>query len=203
MRWSAVASSSRKSSRTSRAPSSPPEARPQSGILPASTRLRAEGERRGHVGAAPDAAVEQHLQPVADRVDDVGQRLDRRHRSVELAAAVVRDDDPGGAVLGGQDGVLGVEDALDDDGNRSGRDEPLQVGPVERRVEQVERLAGRLGVERAPDGGQRAVVERPVDAALPVARPGIGRSTVRKTAVNPASIASAISSAVMPWSRKT
>ena len=61
---------------------------------------RAEGERRGDVGAAPDAAVEQHLEPVADRVDDGRQRLERRHRAVELAAAVVRDDDARGAVLG-------------------------------------------------------------------------------------------------------
>ena len=172
MRWSAVASSSRKSSRTS-----PRTFLPAGGETPerhpaGEHGLRAEGERRGHVGAAPDAAVEQHLQPVADRVDDVGQRLDRRHRSVELAATVIRDDDAGSPVLRGQDGILAVEDALDDDGHRNGGDEPLQVRPVERRVEQMERLAGRLRVERAPDGGQRVVVERPVDATLPVARPG-------------------------------
>ena len=33
---------------------------------------RAEGERRRDVGAAPDAAVEEHLEPVADGVDDGG-----------------------------------------------------------------------------------------------------------------------------------
>ena len=82
---------------------------------------------------------------------------------------------PAGAVSGSEDGVLAVEDALDDDGHRKRRGKPLEVGPVERRVEQVERLACRARVERAPDGGQRAVVERPVDPPLPVARADHGQ----------------------------
>ena len=55
------------------------------------------------------------------------------------------------------------------------RHKALEVGPVERRVEELERVAGRPRVERAPDGRKRAVVERPVDAALPVARAEAGQ----------------------------
>ena len=54
---------------------------------------RAERERLDDVGAAADAAVDQHLDAAVDRLDHLGQRVDRRRDAVELAAAVVRDDD--------------------------------------------------------------------------------------------------------------
>ena len=77
-------------------------------------RARAEGERLDDVAAAPDAAVDEHLDPAVDRLDDLGQRVDRRRDAVELPAAVVRDDDPGGAVLARELRVLGRQHALDE-----------------------------------------------------------------------------------------
>ncbi len=55
--------------------------------------LRAEAHRDQYVGAAPDAAVEHHGHPVADRRLDRRQRVERGRRLVELAAAVVRYED--------------------------------------------------------------------------------------------------------------
>ena len=60
---------------------------------------RPEGQRLEHVRAAADPAVHQDLQLAAGHVDDLGQRVERRLRPVELAAAVVRHDDPVQAVL--------------------------------------------------------------------------------------------------------
>ena len=76
---------------------------------------------------------------------------------------------------GSADGVLGIEDPLDDDRHGKRRGKSLQVRPVERRVEEVERFARRARVEQPPDGGQRAVVERPVDPPLAVARADHGQ----------------------------
>jgi hypothetical protein len=61
-------------------------------------------ERHGlqHVLAGADAAVHVHLDAVAHRVDDLGQRGDGGGRAIELAAAVVGDDQRVGAGVGGQ-----------------------------------------------------------------------------------------------------
>ena len=67
----------------------------------------AERQRLQDVHAAADAAVHQDLQPVARRRDHLGERVERRGRAVELAAAVVRDDDARGAGLRGADRVVG------------------------------------------------------------------------------------------------
>ena len=61
--------------------------------------LGAERERLQHVLARADAAVDMHLDAVADRLDDRRQRRDRRQRAVELAAAMVGDDDRVGAAV--------------------------------------------------------------------------------------------------------
>src|SRR5438034_8422478 len=53
----------------------------------------AERERLQHVGATTDPAVEEHLDAAVRCLRHLGQCLDRRQRPVELAAAVVRDDD--------------------------------------------------------------------------------------------------------------
>src|SRR6476646_10353521 len=47
-------------------------------------RVRTERERRHDVGAAADAAVDQHLQPTGDSVDDLAEYVDRRGHAVEL-----------------------------------------------------------------------------------------------------------------------
>ena len=59
----------------------------------------AERERLQRVGSASDAAVEQHLRTSVDGLDDLRQSVEGRSDTVQLAAAVVRDDDAGGTVL--------------------------------------------------------------------------------------------------------
>src|SRR5207302_1540206 len=56
--------------------------------------LGAEAEGDEDIGAAPDPAVEHHRHLVADRRLDRGQSLERSRRLIELAAAMVRDNDP-------------------------------------------------------------------------------------------------------------
>jgi hypothetical protein len=60
---------------------------------------RAERQRLDDVDSAAEAAVDQKRRPIADRVDDSGQRADRGDRAVELAAAVIGDDDCVGAAV--------------------------------------------------------------------------------------------------------
>ena len=121
------------------------------------------------VDAAADAAVEQHLAAVADRVDDLGQRVEARGDAVELAPAVVRDDDAGGAVVAREDGVLGGEDPLDHEREARARGQPLEVAPRERLV-----------VDRAEPGAR---VERPVEGRREVRQRQVGRQREREPEV--------------------
>ena len=66
------------------------------------TALRAERQRLEHVGAAADAAVDEHRNAVADLGHDFGQRLDRRAPGFRGASAVVRHQDAVEAVLDGR-----------------------------------------------------------------------------------------------------
>ena len=71
--------------------------------------------------------------------------------AVELAAAVVGDDDAGGTVLEGELGVLGGEEALDQDRDAALGGEVGEVGPAQGVVHQREGLLDRhrlLGAER-------------------------------------------------------
>src|SRR6266542_4921760 len=95
--------------------------------------LRAEAPRDQDVGAAPDAAVEHHRHPVADRGLDRRQHLERGRRLVELAPAMVRHDDPVAADLGGAHRIGRVQDALDDQGAREQAPVALEVAPGLRR----------------------------------------------------------------------
>jgi hypothetical protein len=52
-------------------------------------RAGSKGERLEHVGAPAHASVDDHLEPVADGVDDCRQRVGGRQHRVELAPAVV------------------------------------------------------------------------------------------------------------------
>src|SRR5215471_13579524 len=61
----------------------------------------AERDSAKRIYSTSDSAVEQHLGAPVDRVGDLGQGVDRRAPSVELAASVVRDDERGDAVLDG------------------------------------------------------------------------------------------------------
>ena len=99
--------------------------------------------------AAPDAAVEQDLDLVADRGDDVGQSADRRHAAVEVVAAVVRDDDRVDALGHGAACVVGAKDPLHDQRPLPELPQPRDVLPPRRllvhrldaAVEAVHRLA--------------------------------------------------------------
>ena len=72
----------------------PPERRP-----PDQDRVGAQRQRDRDVDAAADAAVDQDRGPAVDRVDHLRQGVAAGQGAVELAAAVVGDDDPGDAVL--------------------------------------------------------------------------------------------------------
>ena len=63
--------------------------------------------------AAPHAAVEVDLEPALDRVDHLGQRVERRDRPVERSPAVVRHDDRVDAVVDRELRVLAGEDPLE------------------------------------------------------------------------------------------
>ena len=83
-----------------------------------------------------------------------------QHR-VELAPAVVGDDDPAGAVLGGQHRVLGRQQALDDHRQRPVGGEALDVRPVEIGVGQGGELGSALvSLEAGLDGGGNEVRAR-------------------------------------------
>jgi len=58
------------------------------------------------------------MPPASGGSNDRRQCLERRRHAIELATAVVRDDDAGGAVLGREHRIPGFEDSLDDDRNR-------------------------------------------------------------------------------------
>src|SRR5256885_894579 len=81
------------------------------------------------VRAAADSAVEQDFRLASDGGDDFRKHAKRRGDSVELAAAVIRNDDGGGANVDGAAGVVGGENALCDD--RAGPEfaEPAKIFP--------------------------------------------------------------------------
>ena len=95
----------------------------------------AEGDRLDDVAPPPHPAVADHLEAIADRVDDRCDEVDRRRRRVELAAAVVRQGDRLDAVLGGEHGVGDALDALDDHRAVPDRPHPLDVAPRQVGVE--------------------------------------------------------------------
>jgi hypothetical protein len=109
----------------------------------------AESEELERVGAVAHAAVGVDLELLEDLgglVVDLERGLEAGLGGVELAAAVVGQDDGRDAVLDGQLGVLDVGDALEDDG---------QVGQVGELVVQVPLLC--LSVShRRPEGTARS-----------------------------------------------
>ena len=76
---------------------------------------RAERECLERVRASADAAVQEDRNAAVDRLDDTGQRFDRRDRAVDLAAAVVLDQDPVHPRVDRAAGVVRVQDALEHD----------------------------------------------------------------------------------------
>lgn len=104
---------------------------------------RAEGECEEDVGAGADAAVEQDRDAAGDLRRDLGQHVEAGRGRVDLAAAVVGDEDRRRAGADGRLRRLGGEDALGD---------PRQAvagGRLGRRVDVPE------GRELAVAGGHR------------------------------------------------
>ena len=126
-------------------------------------RARAEGRRpRG------DAAVEQHLGTPVERLGDPLQRLDRCGDAVELAPAVVRDDDAGSAVLDPETRVFRRQHPLQYD-RKPVPGDPFDVAPADARVDVVEDVAGDLELVRDVEAvAQRALAateDRDVDGS--------------------------------------
>src|SRR5262249_8420235 len=111
----------------------------------------AERKRLEGVRAPADAAVEKDGDGRPDRFENGRQRVERRDLTVDLAAAVVRDDDPVDAELDGAAGVGRVEHALEQGRQRREGAQRLDLFPAERGPsEEVEEEAnGRAGPARA------------------------------------------------------
>ncbi len=133
---------------------------------PEADRVGAERERLEDVGAGADAAVEQHGELVAHRLAHARQRVERADRAVDLATAVVGDDQPVDAGVEREPRVLGVEDALEHDRQLGLLAQPCKVGPGDARVGELvgpvaDRgtgvLLGRL-LERSAEHGIAEVV---------------------------------------------
>ena len=147
----------------------------------------AERERLDDVAAAPDAAVEQDLDLVADRVGDRRQRADRRRRAVEVVAAVVGHRDRGDAGVDGAAGVVDAHDALEHERavpllaqpgdvvpGRRRRLHPLAVGAEERR----RRLAGPAAMFGTVRSGSCPVAARSRAASAAAQRPAGANRTI-------------------------
>ncbi len=124
------------------------------------------------MGAAANAAVADHLDPAADRVDDLGQLVERRAAAVELPSAMVRHHDRRRADIDRALRILDRHDALQ-------TELPAPVGadrlgrlPVHRLVEHGVEIIGdrhrhlRAGIDMGFEIGQRElaaeqIVERP------------------------------------------
>ena len=78
-------------------------------------RVSTERDRLDDVSTATNASVHQHHDAIGDRLDDFGQRVQRRGDPVELPTAVVRDDDPFNACLTSEFRVFRRENAFDED----------------------------------------------------------------------------------------
>src|SRR2546427_333414 len=87
--------------------------RPRPGA-PDEDRPRAHRDHLHDIESRADAAVDEDLDLIADGVDHVGQRTGCGGHRIELAAAVVGDDEAVDAGVRGAPRVLGIEHALDD-----------------------------------------------------------------------------------------
>ena len=116
----------------------------------ARTGLRADRQRLQHMRAAGDAAVADHLDLVADRIDDLGQRVEGRAAAVELAPAMVRHHDRGGADLDRAPRILDRDDAFQAEGAVPLLADRLGAVPVEALVEHRGEIVGdRFGDARS------------------------------------------------------
>ncbi len=106
-----------------------------------------------HVLAAADAAVHVHLDVLTHGVHDAGQGLDARLRAIELAAAVVADDQGVCTRLHRQAGVFHILNAFEDQLAAPALFDPLHIAPVQGGV----KLRGGPGRQAAHVGHARDV----------------------------------------------
>ena len=84
--------------------------------------------------------------PVANRIDDLAELVERRPRPVELAAAMITEDHALTADIGGMFGVLDGHDALEAERPAPFGDHLLERVPIECLIEHFgEILADRRG----------------------------------------------------------
>ena len=75
-------------------------------------RARAKRQRLNNVGAAPYAAIDQHIDLIADGCSNRLQHLGRRRRRIKLTPTVIRNDDPARAVAHSALRVISARHAL-------------------------------------------------------------------------------------------
>ena len=134
-------------------------------------RARAERQRLDDINPAPKAAVDKHRRFAADRLDNAGQRPDRGDRAVELAPAMIGDDDPVGAALHRLARLVRMQNAFEDERPAPKVAQPVDVMPADVRIELFEhqRAEGRHRGARAVIGearrGRRAHPHEPARTA--------------------------------------
>src|SRR5215210_90766 len=108
----------------------------------------AQRQRLERVRAAADAAVEQHRHATVHRLEDARECVEGGDGAIDLATAVVGDDDPVHPSVHRATGVVGVKQPLEQDREPRALAQEGQVLPGQRRA--------RVGVDEALDGGASA-----------------------------------------------
>lgn len=110
--------------------------------------VRAQSQRLEHIGAAPDAAIDEDGNPIVYCIDDIGQGVERGDGGVELSPAVVGNDQGASAEVESSPRISRVGDTLEDQGQPGAGGEPFERSPVECGIE----LAGDERLERGAVG---------------------------------------------------
>ena len=128
-------------------------------------------QRLDDVAAAADAGVDVHFAVALHRIDDLREHLDCAHGHVQLASTVSGYQDAVDTAFGGDVGVLGGADALEDQGQAGEVAEPIKLMPSERNGAvdvPADRLVGAAQhILRPVDAPEVALLEVPV---VPVAQ---------------------------------
>src|SRR6476659_4234218 len=112
----------------------PRQAEPEDVRTPEQHCPRAQRECLHDVGARPDAAVHQHLDPVADRVDYRRQSVDCGDGAVDLPPSVIRHYDGVHPGVGRAPGIVRMQDPLEGDRPAPVLAQEAEVIPGEGRV---------------------------------------------------------------------